>query len=503
MNEISHPRVRSIIFSATMLFAVIAMVFGTIFVSIAPPFWGNDGMSQFARAYQISRGHFAPVEINWGDTGKSWGGRIPTDVWNLYVHTSDDLGKNPAEPAAEINDIAKYHELGSKKFSSSEQTIVWFTNTASYSPAAYIPISLTALVAEYVFHATITQTLWSMAFVSLLCYVIPVALGIFALRKSRLQWVIFALGLVPPMMAQISSITADSLTNGIAFLFLALIMKSLIAKQDLTKFEYAELAFSTLFLPVSKPTYIGLIFLACAVPLKKFSPLIARLAKAVTLSVSCALFAWWSVLSADTATYSAFYRADYSTSTFGLKPSFNWILTHPFGFIKQLFYAYVYRENFIFMNLIGSSGIRVPDTAMIVSWIAVIVALIAVPYTFVTVRQRWGLILSTLATFALIFGSLYISFTPVGFYLLDGVQGRYFFPLYPLFAILVLAFTSTRIVPQSLKMKNDLVGDITDDKSSMLALREQAFNKFGLKTIVTLSTLALIATLAKYITVVY
>ena len=247
------------------LFALLAMLFGTVFISVAPPFWGNDSMSQFARAYQISRGHFAPVEIEWGDKGKSWGGTIPTPVWNLYAHTSDDLGKNPPEPQPEINDVQRYKVLGDQTaFTSINQTSVWFTNTASYSPAAYIPLALAVSAAEYVFHFSINQTLWLMAFFALLSYAITTALGIRALGGSRLKWVFFTIGLLPPILLQVASISADSLTTGVAFLFSALVMKSLIAKEDLTNFEYAELAFAVLFLPLSKPVYIGVVFLACA-----------------------------------------------------------------------------------------------------------------------------------------------------------------------------------------------------------------------------------------------
>ena len=39
------------------------------------------------------------------------------------------------------------------------------------------------------------------------------------------------------------------------------------------------------------------------------------------------------------------------------------------------------------------------------------------------------MVLVVLLSVGMIFGTLYLSFSPVGFYIIDGVQGRYFLPL--------------------------------------------------------------------------
>lgn len=430
---------------AVVAFLAIGLVFGTAVCTLTPPFWGNDGMSQFARAFQVAHGRFAPVEIDWGENGRSWGGDIPVAVWHLYEHAGADLGKNPDEPAPFIDSPEEYSRLGSAVFSPEQLTTVWFTNTAAYSPVSYVPSAVMVRVSEAL-ALTVVQAMWLMAMAAMVSYVFAVAFSIWILRGSRLQWVFFALALFPAALFQASSISADSLTTGLAFVFMALVARSIFLHQELGRFEVFALLASVVLLPLGKPTYIVLVALLLFVPKSDVWTVASwRLAKTLTLLSTLGLWLWWTTISAATSKYLAFYRADYQDNEFGLRPQLEWILSHPTGFLRQLWNTFVYRDNFYFLNPIGASNVRIASLSTALAWVAVFIAIGVAPVLSSRSTHRravWGVLgLSVVAIFA----TLYVSFTPVGFHLVDGVQGRYFFPLFPLGALALLSSTSWRL----------------------------------------------------------
>ena len=98
-----------------------------------------------------------------------------------------------------------------------------------------------------------------------------------------------------------------------------------------------------------------------------------------------------------------------------------------------------------------------------------------------TSRRTLIVALTVSASVAMIYVTLYMSFTPVDFYIIDGVQGRYFVPL----AIMALAVLA-RVVP--LRLSN---------ADGVIPTRGTAI------TVACASTFALIATAATYYTVVW
>lgn len=460
---------------ASILFALISLIFGLIFIAVNPPFWGNDGMSQFARAYQVAQGGFAPHEISWGGKGRSYGGEIPSTAWQLYEHAAQDLGSNPPEPGRMILNPEKYAQLEAAAFSVPSKNTVWFTNTAAYSPVPYLPPALGVLIAESL-HLSLGAGLSLMATLSLLSYV---ALGFFALRAlrtTRIKWLAFALALLPPALYQVSTITADALTNGLALLLFALFVKSAIFKQSLSRLEAVALVGTAIALPLAKPTYVILVALVAIVPaaLVAANPFLGRVAKWGSIGVAVVLWLIWTVLSRDTADVLSFYRADYATSEFGTWPQVRYTITHPVQFLGDVVRTFFYRDNFYYENLLGSSNIRVPGTAMLLSGIAVLFAAGNTERLRLSRTPTIVLTATAVLSFVAVFATLYLSFTPVGFYLLDGVQGRYFFPLLPFFALVLLRFVPARLDQRSFT-----------ERSIPIAC-------------VVLICIALVATLAKY-----
>lgn len=427
--------------ATSWLFLIIATITGVLFIMINPPLWGNDALSQYARSYQVSHGQLLPQKIDWGGKGASYGGDVPTPVWHLLEHVAKDLGGNPPEPAKMIDDPATYKQLESARYSSDEKSLVWFTNTAAYSPVPYAPAAVTSLVAEAM-HVSVGTALRMMALACLFSYILPVFGALIFLRRSRARWLFFALALTPPALLQCATITADAMTNGLAVLFVALVFKASLMKRQLGRVETGLLYASLILLPLGKPSYLILAFLMFAVPASRLRW--ASALKWVSLGVSVVLWGIWTYLTKGIGDVLAFYRADYNEREFGMTPMIHDTLTHPLHFFGNVIRTIFYRDNFFFMDLIGSSGVRVPSTAMLMMTIAIVIAAGWVTKMRAPRKIRWVWAAVSIISLLALFGTLYVTFTPVGFYVLDGVQGRYFFPLWPLFALSMLSFVPLR-----------------------------------------------------------
>jgi len=427
---------------AAWIFLATSMIAGVLFILINPPFWGNDGLSQYSRAYQVSHGQFLPQEIEWGGKGESYGGSIPAPVWELYTHAATDLGANPAEPEAMILEPERYDELGSAEYRSDESNLIWFTNTAAYSPVPYVPAAVASLIAEFG-GASVDTALRGMALASLLAYVIPVFAALVVVRASRSRWLLLVLSLLPPALLQSATITADALTNGVALLFAALMMRVSLERRALSGLQTALLYASVLLLPLGKPSYMVLVLLVIAAPRALLrGPSWLRWA---ALGASTAAWGGWTLATRGISDVLAFYRSDYEQRDFGMAPMIEQTLSDPLGFIANAARTLFYRDNFFFLDLIGSSNVRVPSTAMLAMTVVVVIAIALLPRF--TLSERWSKRIwigaSAISVLA-IFGTLYVSFTPVGFYLIDGVQGRYFFPLWPVILLTVAAYFPLR-----------------------------------------------------------
>lgn len=427
-----------------LAFAAIALLGGTAFIVMNPPFWGNDTVSQYSRAYQISHGHLLPQEIEWFGKGESYGGTIPMSVQDVIAVAGEDISQHDPEPAPLASRGDEYDELLGASYDDDERQVVWFTNTAQYSPVPYLPAAAVSLAAELL-GAPVGLALLGMALACLISYVLPITLALRSLGAGPTAWVMTGVALIPPALLQASGITADAMTNGFVIAFAALFAKGALLRERLTRFDTALLLLAVVIMPLGKPTYILLSAMVFLIPRERWS--VPRWLVPGAFALSTALWATWTVIVRDLPSVNAFYRADYETSEFGTGPMIQDTLNDPLHFVGNLARTFFYRENFLFLDLIGGSGVRVPSIVMLVTAIVLTIAALNLPRFTTTKVTRWSLVaVSVISTLGL-FATLYVSFTPVGYHVIDGVQGRYFFALWPFFILTLLAWCPLRLEP--------------------------------------------------------
>jgi uncharacterized membrane protein len=194
---------RNLIQSPARLFLILALVFGMVWIFLMPAGAGYDEETHLARIFEISRGHLIPNQ--WLGTN---GNGIPQSMLQVSYRQQQFL-----QPVTRA-DIMEGLNLGiTGKDWIAHQT------RATYSPILYFPQAFLLAIFGYFLKTPVLILYWILRFTYLLTYVVTVY---FAIRlMPKFKWTLFVLALAPMAMIQAISISADPLTNGMSFLFVA------------------------------------------------------------------------------------------------------------------------------------------------------------------------------------------------------------------------------------------------------------------------------------------
>ncbi|MGW5308410.1 DUF2142 domain-containing protein [Nocardia thailandica] len=471
--------------TATVVFALVATIFGALWAVLTPAFWGHDEITQFGRAYQVAHGGVFPQQIP-DDRAVAYGGQIPVSVDTLMDYAFRDYRENPDEPDAMVADPGAYDRLGAAEVTDATKTM-WFTNTAAYSPVPYVPAAVGIRLGQAL-GLDVGSLFLLTRLAGLLTYVLVVGFALFALRGTRIQWLVFTVAVLPIALFQAGTVTADTLTNALAILVSALLVKALFLGRRLPVAETAALLAATVALPLSKPTYVLIAMLVVVIPAERLGFAGRwRLVPWAVAALGGLLFLAWTKVAAPTGEGMGLMRPPHQWHSVRPGEQLKGVLTDPLEFLHTFGESIALRDHRWFNQFFGELGfayVDVPAISMLACLIAFAVSFgIAerMPAAGATFRRTLIVALTVLASVAMIYVTLFMSFTPVGFYIIDGVQGRYFVPL----AILGMAVLA-RWIPLRL---TDAAGN-TPSRGTAI-------------TVVSASVFALVAAAATYYTVVW
>lgn len=445
---------------AMIAFILIGVGFGGLFVLKTPPLWGGDETTHYARAYEISTAQWATKRLNYPWGGKSYGDEIPQSLYDLIWHVNDDITydkKITNFGTKRIDDIKSYDKFTDKKLNSQTAQTYFFPNTAVYSPAAYIPSAL-AIKASSWLNLTLGQSIYLARFAGLALYIACVAFALRSLKDIRFAWLIFALALIPMQLFEASIISADLTVSALALLLVGLVAKAII-KKSLTMTEVVLLSASVLLLPVVKPTYVFLSFAILLVPgmaLAKKVPISSRVYKLLILAAALLLLMLWTY---HTRGVSQAFRLIGTGDRWGLisiSGQTHFLTHHPLSFIAVLGRSLLLQDTGLlvgFFGMLSFDFISVPGISIISSIIAILMALGLSEKADIKWKQPLAAIVIAIAGIVGIYGSFYLTFSNVAEPIVEGVQGRYFFP----FAVLALTGLYMAATKTSLRLKDDSV----------------------------------------------
>jgi uncharacterized membrane protein len=397
----------------------VLLVFGSLAAFMTPVSAGYDEETHLARVWEMSALQLIPNE--------KLGSELPFPA--VYYELS--YRRLRLVTAVEPEFLTGYAGL---KLDAHDYIYGDFETRSVYSPPLLGP---QAFVMRYLGRSLDLPALtvfYVCRLVGLLSYILLAWLAVRWIPFGK--WVIAALAVAPMALFQAATISTDAISNGLALLFIAGTLAIAAAERiDWKKWSLLMVLFLVLFW--GKINIVPLALLPfLLIPPGKFQ---SRTQYAALIAGAVALLlievVGWNIL--------AYSR--YSAALEGADPAgqVSYILTHPFNFagvlLKNLW------EDFpghlrAWLALYGYDYWPVPQPVYLLVPLGILAALFLRQEQDQLPDRRTRIAL--LAVFALSYvatvASLYVSITPVGSIYIQGIQGRYFFPVLPM---LFLALT--------------------------------------------------------------
>lgn len=393
-------------------FLVIALTVGMNLALATPVWYGLDEHAHYVRAYQFANfnlGFDHEEKLSWINEMEDF--FYQTGALNSRHHNYD-------ERQAFIQSFST-NEYGMREY--------FPTTAATYPFVPYFFAGLGILVAKllgmpfiYTFYA---GRIFNVLGYALICF--------FAIRTAKTcKRLLFMMSLVPYALFSSAVYTADTLTVSFAVLSIALFVNMLTAEDGSLDYKL-PLGFGLCCaaMAMCKLPYAPLCLLALTVPLKKFASTKDAIRNFVVV------FAAVGVISVATLLFGAdkgiiqWYQPGMS-----IVGQVKYILTHPFRYLMTMIHHGVGS----WMDYLFGSTWKMgycKDVSNLWAGLTVLgaVLLSVVDYEpendVFTWLQKLACVVAAACSWVLVLTALYVSFNVVGAEWIDGVQGRYFYPL--------------------------------------------------------------------------
>jgi uncharacterized membrane protein len=402
------------------LFLVIGFIWGVLFLTITPPFQVADEDRHFYRAFQVAEGQW----VSFVHENKA-GGWLPRSVLRCGSLTTN-LRWDQSKKIARENILDQFRE----PLNLNDRVFVAFRSSA-YSPAAYLP-------SAFLIHLGIWCKVPPIALMylgrvaNLFCWLVLVGISIRIIPFFK--WVFLLLALTPMSMYQAASLSADSMTNAMAFLTIAYFLYlSFGPVPEIRRKEFFTLVVLTVLLCLTKNVFFLFFFLFLLIPSRKFSSRKRYLLYfAVLLGLNFLVCLIWSGIVNH-------LPIDWNPNVKPERQVYH-ILTHPFAYIRTVIASVVHNWGTFSKGLVGAFGwsffyLNKWHNRL---WVLLIVAVVLNDARREIAIGKWvrALLLSLVIFMAfIIYTLLYIFWCPVGSETIAGVQARYFIPIVPLFLV--------------------------------------------------------------------
>jgi uncharacterized membrane protein len=333
------------------------------------------------------------------------------------------------DAAAQPEDFNRYTYYVGWKTPLERETRVAVTYPGQYLPTLYVPQVLAAALGNLT-GARPLITIYVGRLLSVLLFAFVVAL---AIRISPVAPLGLAIaGLLPMTLYLAASWSADTINNGLAFLFAALLFGAVSRRDAITRREVVALIGVGALLGTGKPPNCVMLLLLFAVPRERFTSMRQRLAVIACVSAAVIVCVAGSWIYAQRS--SATLRSDvdgaqqmrHLTSSGTVLPRLivNDLTTHGSDYLHQS------------IGRLGMLDLHLPSWLI---WLELAALLLAAQSSTVqvTVQTRVLAGVAFLLALAGIQVALYLGWTPPGSVTVEGVQGRYFIALLPLVLLMV------------------------------------------------------------------
>ena len=400
------------IHKAEIYLIVVLLVSGIATCFLLPISGGYDEETHFMRVWEMATYTFVPnqrlgVDLN-----------FPAVYWDLSYRRQMLI--RTVEPDF-------WEKNGSLAIDAKDYIYGDLSTRSVYSPPLLLPQALVMRLLGLSWQLPALIVYYASRLIGLFVYVFLTWLAVRLVPFGK--WILAILATAPVAILQAATITADSMSNGIAFLFIGGTL-AIAQQKEIRWKQWALLALLFFILFWGKLNLVPLALLPfLVIRPTKFK---MRYGYFILLVMVLTLFAvevvGWSLLA-----YSELRTPPEGTDPVG---QVKFILTQPLEFIPVLARD-VWTNSLSYMRgwiaIYGYDYWPVPGATYYLYIAGFIMALFVHKNDEETPSQtRWGLLTVFIITYLATITSLYVTFNPVGFNLIDGVQGRYFTTVMPL-----------------------------------------------------------------------
>jgi uncharacterized membrane protein len=391
-----------------------ALLFGSIFALVTPPFQVPDEPAHFYRAYRVSEGRLDLLPTP---------GRVAAPL-PVSVHRIGDLfgplafhSKRKTSPRAILAALRI-------PLAPEQREPVFFPSTLTYTFVPYIP-QAAGIAAGRLLGAPVLALLYLARLANLLCGALAIA---FAVRRlPAFAWLAAMVALTPMCLSLLGSASADVTTIASSFLLVSTVAKLAWGTEGAARGDLLLLAAASAVLCASKPPYLPLALLVLLIPAARFPRGRRMVFLPLYLGLSL-LAASWPVATSRVAGYGRLGS--------GVDPGrqIHDSLLHPFHLLRVVIVDYAVHTPRFLSQLVGRLGwLDTPLPApLLVAYLALLLALVFLdtsPRIEARPWQRGIAAAAVLAGMILISASQYATWTPYRADFIEGIQGRYFLPL--------------------------------------------------------------------------
>jgi uncharacterized membrane protein len=425
-------------------FLIIGLIFGIAFLCINPPFQAPDESHHYYKSLYLSSGHIIPEKL-----ANVSGVNIPENTVQVFKKFENI----PFHPENKIN--VSYEEIINIPLQPRNTIFIDMSNVGivTYSPIPYLASGLFIFIGK-LFNLSPLLLMYLGRLANLLLYVLIVFMAIKITPVHK--WVLSLLALMPMTLFLAASLSADSFTFAISFLLIAMFFKLAFDKEkkEINLKNTCVLIVLGIMIALSKQIYLLLLLLFFMIPSPKFGNRKKMFLSFIGILLPVILITGiWSLL------VSGLYVAP--LTEISVQGQISFIISNPLVFVQACYNSISLYHLWYLVTFVGSFGwldTPLPDNMVYIYLIAIILVSLldnqeekiknlmkeGISYEMhqqeeiinTSINQKLISITTFLMTFIAIFGMEYITWTSVGNNIIDGVQGRYFIPIAPLFFFL-------------------------------------------------------------------
>ena len=397
------------------MFLNFAIPIGMLFITFMLPSYTPDASSHIWKSYELSNG-IVLTKIDENGESKS---DVP---YVLAKYRETTLTKYSLynqlfslEEAYDYNNTVK-EDVPSKGYSS-----IFFVGYA-------LGFFIARILALNIYIGVILARLINFAII-LVC-------GYIAIKKIPFGKILLtAYLLIPMMMQQATAISVDSIMNAIIILYISYTLNLVFKKDELTKKEKIIYLVFSVFIGVSKVTYIPILGMGLILAKRRKEMNIKTKTIIGVLSVLICIISWFTLTKLTSGYENESAKKYLETTGVNSSEQLSLALHNPLHFIKTiLIYNFRVNGDFYILSSIGQNmgwlSINAPITYSIM-YILLLFASIYVEKNEVAldIIEKGLMIVLSLGMALLVVIGLYLQWTEVGAEFVAGVQGRYFLPI--------------------------------------------------------------------------